>query len=334
MKLLRLLLFPLMPLYYFATWVRNKWFDLGLLRSTSYEVPIVCVGNLSTGGTGKTPMVEYLIRLLNTEYRVAVLSRGYGRKTKGFVLASESKTHLEIGDEPLQYHSKYTNITVAVDEKRAHGIDNLLQMDVPPEVVILDDAFQHRYVSAQLTILLTSYQQPFYNDLILPTGNLREPRLGYKRADVIVVTKCPDTLSDKEKRSIISKIKPLKNQTVFFSKIKYSNQVVDGKGNIHSLESLNPFTLVTGIANPNPLVAYLNHKNLKFDHIRFADHYNFRPKDFETLAAKGTILTTEKDFVRLRDSSLLRTNKVYYLPIEFALDDHETFNSRLKQVGV
>ena len=334
MKLLRVLLFPLMPLYYLATWVRNKCFDLGITRSFSYDTPVVCVGNLSTGGTGKTPMVEYLIRLLQSECRVAVLSRGYGRHTKGFVLASESKSHLDLGDEPLQYYLKYKSITVAVDEKRAHGIETLLKMMPPPEIIVLDDALQHRHVNAHLNILLTSYQNPFYEDFILPTGNLREPRSGYKRAGIIVVTKCPNTITNLEKTAIINKIKPVNGQSVFFSSIQYSEYAIDDKGNSYLLKSIGPFTLVTGIANPDPLVHYLQENNLYFDHVKYSDHHDFSPKNIEELSSKKVILTTEKDFVRLKITTLCQTSAVYYLPIEFALDNQEGFNTQIKKLLV
>ena len=190
------------------TWVRNYFYDCGVLSSKSYNFPVICVGNLSTGGTGKTPMIEYLIRLLFDEKSVATLSRGYKRKTEGFVLADEMASADTIGDEPFQFHKKFDAITVAVDTDRQNGIAELMKLNTPIEVLLLDDAYQHRKVKAGFNILLTAYNNLYYNDIVLPTGNLREPRSGSKRADIIVVTKCKKNLSEAEKGKITTKLKP------------------------------------------------------------------------------------------------------------------------------
>jgi tetraacyldisaccharide 4'-kinase len=174
-----------------VTWLRNKSYDFGLKSSTHFDVPIICVGNLSVGGTGKTPMIEYLIRLLKTNYKIAALSRGYKRKTKGFVIANKTMTALDLGDEPFQFYKKFEDVIVSVDANRRHGIKQLMALEHKPDVILLDDAFQHRKVKAGLNILLTSYDNLYCNDIVLPTGNLREPKSGAKRAGVIVVTKCP-----------------------------------------------------------------------------------------------------------------------------------------------
>ncbi|NND12269.1 MAG: tetraacyldisaccharide 4'-kinase [Flavobacteriaceae bacterium] len=187
MKLLRKISFPFIPAYYTMSWLRNKLYDLGFIGSRKFDLPIICVGNLSVGGTGKTPMVEYIVNLLKNDFSTATLSRGYKRKTKGFIKADDHATSQTIGDEPLQFHKKLDNIIVAVDANRCNGISELMKDNV--EVVILDDAFQHRKVDAGLNILLTTYSNPYYSDYVLPTGNLREPRSGAKRADIIVVTK-------------------------------------------------------------------------------------------------------------------------------------------------
>lgn len=328
MKLIRLLLLPIVPIYFAITWFRNLFYDLGYKSSKSYTFPVLCVGNLSAGGTGKTPMVEYLIKLLKEDYKIATLSRGYGRKTKGFRLANTATTALEIGDEPFQFYHKFKDdILVSVDENRQHGIEILRALKNKPEVVVLDDAFQHRKVKAGFNILLTTYNKPFYSDFVLPTGDLREPKNGAKRAQVIVVTKCPETINKLEKDIIISKIKPKPYQKVFFSSISYSEFVISNSKKI-ALQDVQSFTLVTGIANAKPLVSFLNKKQLKFNHLEFKDHYNFSALDIECFAKETLIITTEKDFVRLKDHSELSDN-LYYLPITVSIDNSKDFNASI-----
>ena len=196
MKLFRTILFPFVPFYFAATWIRNLLYNQGIQQSRSYDLPIICVGNLSVGGTGKTPMIEYLIRNLQGSYRIATLSRGYGRSTSGFILASHSDSADTIGDEPFQFYSKFDRIQVAVDENRRRGIELLIAQNSSPDIILLDDAFQHRKVKAGFNILLTRFGKLYSDDIVLPTGDLREPRSGARRADIIVVTKCPDELSD------------------------------------------------------------------------------------------------------------------------------------------
>lgn len=325
MKFIRILLFPLVPIYFLVTRIRNILFDKGLLKSKAYNIPVICVGNLSTGGTGKTPMIEYLIRLLSEHHELAVLSRGYKRDTKGFILANSHSSVLDIGDEPFQFHRKFNTVSVAVAEKRVEGIDRLLALENPPNCILLDDAYQHRYVKAGFNILLTSYQQPFFKDLVLPTGNLREPKSGYKRADIIIITKCPLALSQEEKDSITEQIKVLPHQSVFFSSISYSKNVFNQNG-LMTLNELENFTLVTGIADPGPLIEFLKGKGLVFKHLSFPDHHNFTSEEVSNLSKESLIITTEKDFVRLSESEELNTN-LWYLPIEFVLDDPQRFKS-------
>ena len=315
MKLLRIISFPFIPIYYLVTWLRNKCYDIGVFKSKSYDLPVICVGNLSVGGTGKTPMVEYLIKLLKNDSKLATLSRGYKRKTKGFVLADEKATDETIGDEPMQFHNKFDDITVAVDADRQNGISYLIQSGV--NTIILDDAFQHRRVRAGLNILLTTYSNPYFNDFVLPSGNLREPKSGAKRADIIVITKCPETLDDSEKERIIQKIKPANHQDVFFSTIGYGVIPLEVK-------KKNAFTLVTGIANPIPLVEYLKNQNLNFDHLQFKDHHVFTDSEIENLRNKKLILTTEKDYMRLKGR--LDSNRLFFLPIEIMIDKIDKFN--------
>ncbi len=318
MKLLRKISFPFMPIYYLVTSLRNALYDTGVFQSKSYNLPMLCVGNLSVGGTGKTPMVEYLIRLLKDDNKLATLSRGYKRKTKGFVKADEKATAETIGDEPLQFYQKFKDITVAVDADRQHGISELTASGI--ETIILDDAFQHRKVKAGLTILLTTFDNPYFNDYVLPTGNLREPREGVKRADIIVVTKCPENISDSQKKEIIKKIKPKLNQSVFFSWIRYGDIPLEVK-------ERKTFTLVTGIANPKPLVTYLKNQNLQFEHLLFKDHHEFSSSEIDNLRGKDLIFTTEKDYMRLKDH--INNEKLHYLPIEFKIGNSNEFNKKI-----
>ena len=327
MKLIRKLLFPIVPIYWLITWLRNKLYDLGIKKSVSYNFPLIAVGNISVGGTGKTPMVEYLIRMLKPKYNLGTLSRGYGRKSKGFVLANQTSTSLDLGDEPMQFHIKYPGINVAVDGDRRRGLAKLLELHNPPDVVLLDDAFQHRKVKAGFYILLTSYQNLYSKDAVLPTGNLREPRSGAKRADIIVVTKCPQNLPNEEKRRIRQELSPNNGQQLFFAAIAYSEYLYSGnmKQGLDFLKDQN-FTLLTGIANPQPFIDYYRSLELSFEHLNYPDHYNFTDKDIRLLKEKDLVVTTEKDYMRLKDH--LPEEILWYHPIKMQfLDDHEGFKS-------
>ncbi|AXP79872.1 Tetraacyldisaccharide 4'-kinase [Mariniflexile rhizosphaerae] len=329
MKLIRNISFPFVPVYYAITSLRNRLYDLGIKKSISYSFPVICVGNLSVGGTGKTPMIEYLIDLLKDDCKVATLSRGYKRRTKGFQLANEFSTAESIGDEPFQFYNKFKNdILVAVDADRAHGIKQLKQLDNAPKVILLDDAFQHRKVKAGLNILLTTYSNPYFSDYVLPTGNLREPRSGAKRADIIVVTKCPDNFSSEAQSDFLKKIAPEVYQQVFFSSINYSNDIISSASK-KSLDVVTNFTLVTGIANANPLVEFLNKKGLQFEHLNFKDHYEFTQQDILALEKKELILTTEKDFMRLKQHETLK-DKLFYLPITVTISNAPILNKLIK----
>lgn len=330
MKLLRRLLIPIVPVYYIVTWLRNKFYDYGIFKSITYEIPLIAVGNLSVGGTGKTPMIEYLIRLLGSEFRVATLSRGYKRQSSGFVLADPAATASQIGDEPFQFYKKFPNIKVSVDADRRRGISNLLQLKDKPQVILLDDAYQHRKVKAGFYILLTAFDHLYANDILLPTGNLREPRQGANRAQAIVVTKCPPDLNGNQKQNIIENLKPLSHQPVFFSSISYAQQISNGIDH-KDLEFLKSktFSLVTGIANAQPLIDFLKSKDLKFEHLNFPDHHEFNDTELKTLQKKSFILTTEKDFVRL-EPEFSDVKKLFYLPIAITLDRPEAFNDLVK----
>ncbi|WP_424495017.1 tetraacyldisaccharide 4'-kinase [Salinimicrobium sp. GXAS 041] len=330
----RKLLYPVSLLYGGIMRLRNNFYDRRLFDSHSFEVPVICVGNLSVGGTGKSPMVEYLITLLKDELKVATLSRGYKRSTSGFHLLSGQESAAETGDEPLQFKTKFPNVIVAVDEKRSRGINILLQLNMPPSVILLDDAFQHRKVSADLNILLTPYHNLYSDDLVLPAGNLREPVSGANRAQVIVVTKCPESLSEGERNKIREKLDIKQGQQLYFSKVLYGEQAVNQDSSV-DIESFRnkEFCLVTGIANPAPLVNHLKDLDLKFEHLEFPDHHNFTSAELERINEQNLLLTTEKDYMRLKGE--VDEAKLFYLPIKTAfLDDHTKFDQLIKSKAI
>jgi len=324
-KLLRNILLPIVPIYYSVTWLRNVLYDKGVFKSKSYDFPLICVGNLSVGGTGKTPMIEYLVRLLKDNYKLATLSRGYKRSTDGFQIANDTSSAETIGDEPCQFYSKFKGVTVSVDANRQHGISKLQSLK-NPDVILLDDAFQHRKVDAGFNILLTAYDKLYIDDITLPTGDLREPKSGAKRANIIVVTKCPKDITIEERSKLKHRLQPKSHQEVFFSTINYSSIIYSNSDsvNLSGLKDKN-FTLVTGIANAIPLVNFLNDEGYNFEHINFKDHHIFTDADIEALNEKEIIITTEKDFTKLGNK--LIGNKLYYLPIETKIFEHEKFNN-------
>jgi len=275
MKLVRFLLFPFAILYGLITYFRNKLYDFKVFKSVEFDIPVLSVGNLSVGGTGKTPHVEYLIRLLS-DYKLATLSRGYGRKTKGYFIADKFTDAKDIGDEPMQFHQKFPEISVAVNANRVEGVTKLLKERKIPELIILDDAFQHRRINPGLQILLTPYNDLYADDYMLPTGNLREYKSGSSRADLIVVTKCPEQIPYKRVEEISRKLKIKNHQKLFFSKIVYG-KVIFGWDRVLEFSDLHEYKilLVTGIANPAPLIDYLKSYDLVFKHINFPDHHLF-----------------------------------------------------------
>lgn len=330
MKLLRKIFFPLVPIFFLISWVRNKLFDLNFLKSKTYSIPVICVGNLSVGGTGKTPMIEYLVRFLSKDFFLAILSRGYKRDTSGFILANDNTTVGEIGDEPYQYKYKFNDVLVAVDANRQNGIETLLGLNNSPDIILLDDGFQHRKVKAGLYILLTSFYKLFTEDFLLPYGDLRESKRGAKRADVVIVTKCPKDLNEGDKIEIAKRLKLTSNQKLFFSSISYDDTIYSEREStsINKLNSLK-FSLVTGIANSEPLVAYLESIGLSFEHLNYKDHYNFTEKDLDKLNSKKLILTTEKDFMRLKGK--LDEAKLFYLPIKTEIYNEDDFKTLVRQ---
>ena len=309
------------------------------MKSSKFSIPIISVGNLSMGGTGKTPHIEYLIRLLKDDYKVATLSRGFGRKVRGFQIANDESTAISIGDEPLQYYKKFgDDITVAVEVDRVLGAMDLFRQKDDTQALLLDDAYQHRSIHAGVNILLTDYSYPFYSDFILPVGNLRESRNGKNRADIIIVSKCPG-ITDSEKKPIIDQINPSKKQEVFFSKIVYGKvfnfdtseqEVADKK-----------IILVTGIAKANPLKELLAKKGILIKHFEFGDHHNFKASELDEIhkifdkfaEEKPLIVTTEKDAMRLLNKEFEEKIAPYpwcYQSIEIEIDRKEEFDKMIK----
>lgn len=327
-QLFRFLLYPFTILYGSVVWLRNRLYDSGFMSSVEFDVPVIAVGNLSVGGTGKTPHVEYLVRLLQYHYGVATMSRGYKRRTRGFVLADATTNAYHIGDEPMQYHLKFPELAVSVAEERMTGIPYLLQRRPEVEVVLLDDAYQHRSVKAGLNILITDYSRPFYKDFILPYGRLREGRGAYKRADIIVVSKCPANLSKEQADAISAKINPLPHQTVFFSTIQYAQPYHFFTNEPVSIAQKN-ILLISGIARPEPLLGYVEQQTQSVHLLSYPDHHFFTARDLEEIKAalqnapEGiVILTTEKDATRLHlHLDMLKSWNVpiYVLPIEVAI---------------
>lgn len=329
---MNLLLIPFAWIFDIITSIRNMMYDKGMFKQSSFNKPIICVGNIAVGGSGKTPHTEYLIRLLSKHgYKIAVLSRGYKRATKGFILATENSTAKEIGDEPLQMKKKYPQITMAVDADRCNGIKNIKDN---VDVILLDDAFQHRKIKAGLNIMLTDFNKPFYEDYLMPAGRLRENRGGSKRADIIIMTKCRDNnLSSENIKYYSAKLNILDNQHLFFTKIRYGKL-----SNGIELEELKDYNvlLVTGIANPKPLEEELSKHASMMKTLRFSDHHNFSNNDFKKiedsftslpLDKKRIIITTEKDYTRLE--SLPHHESLCSIPIEISImnDAKEQFDN-------
>ncbi|WP_373057018.1 tetraacyldisaccharide 4'-kinase [Zunongwangia sp. H14] len=329
MLILRKLLFPFALLYGAITWFRNFLYNTGVLKSREYDLPVICVGNLNTGGTGKSPMIEFLLKILLPEYRVATLSRGYKRNSKGYVFLSGRESAAIVGDEPLQFKRKYPDALVAVDANRQNGISCLAEEN--PEVILLDDAFQHRKVKAGLNILLTAYDKLFINDVMLPTGNLREPAAGAERAAIIVVTKCPPDLGIDEMQRIRTALKPRNYQRLFFSYISYGEEIF-GNGNARTLQVLAKvnFTLITGIANPVPLVEFLKERKFVFRHLQFPDHHQFSSAEIKKIASRDFILATEKDYMRLKEH--IPAEQLWYLPINTKfITGEEAFKREIRE---
>lgn len=351
MKFLRSVLFPFSLLYGLMAYFRNLLYDFGIIKSQSFEVPIISVGNLCLGGTGKSPHIEYLIKLLQEGNKVAVLSRGYGRTSKGFISASKESDAFEIGDEPKQFKEKFPETEVAVDVNRIRGIRKILRKISRINVILLDDAFQHRHVKPGLSVLLTDYSKLFVDDFPVPYGSLREWKSGSSRADIIVVTRIPEYFSPMEKRIIRDNIKPKPYQKIYFSNIHYGDFIPLNRNKEHSKGNLTKefyferdfsVLLVTGIANPAPLSYYLKNKVKDLRHIKFRDHHRYSVSDinglkkiFNNIATENKIiLTTEKDAMRLglpAFQKIVNDLPIFYIPIEigFHEKDQEEFNEQI-----
>jgi tetraacyldisaccharide 4'-kinase len=334
--IVRPLLLPLSLLYGLVVLIRNLLFDFRIMRSTRFKLPVISVGNITVGGTGKTPHVEYLVQLLKNDFKLAVLSRGYKRKTKGFILASKKTGVADIGDEPLQIKLKFPDVNIAVEHNRVKGVRTLIERIPKLNLVILDDAYQHRYIRPGLSILLVDYNRPIFHDMLLPAGNLRESWHNAKRADIIIITKCPDHLSARERSDFFTKLHPGPKQKVFFTCYTYGTPVPVFPCK-HSRQDFGSYNyirksgagimLVTGIANPLPIRQFLEHNLHIDDELIFNDHHDYDLKDlqlikirFKTIElAEKCIIVTEKDAVRLReldisDKSFRRS--FYYIPVE------------------
>lgn len=332
---MRLLLFPLSLVFHVVLYIRHLMFDTGLLKSVSYNIPVIGVGNLSFGGTGKTPTIEFITRLLRSNYRTAILSRGYKRKRKGAFLLENNTNAFEAGDEARQYKQKFPDLQVAVAERRTDGMHLLLANNPAPEVVLLDDVFQHRYIKPGLNILLTDYHKLYTGDFLFPAGNLRDTRNAAKRADIIVVTKTPSVLSPFVKEEIINALRPGIHQKVFFSYLSFSNPYPIGKASqSRPLNTVSSILLVTGIANPYPLLEQMKRKCNDLFHKSFSDHHSFSENDFlvirnsfENIIGRNKIIvTTEKDAARLGDSpyfSHLEDLPILVQPIRMVFHDSD-----------
>ncbi|MDR2130965.1 MAG: tetraacyldisaccharide 4'-kinase [Odoribacteraceae bacterium] len=306
--------------------VRNRLFDWNILPSRRFDVPVICVGNITVGGTGKTPHVEALVATLGKEYRVACLSRGYKRKTRGFLLVEKHDDPARVGDEPAQIKNKFPGITVAVDGHRVRGIEHLLALSPRPEIIIMDDGFQHRHVKPDITIVLMDYRRPVYTDHLLPRGRLREPASALRRADFIIVTKCPPGISPAEQATITRRLAPGARQRVLFTTMSYGSITpLDGTSPCH-LSPDTPILCLTGIAQPAPYQRHVETLAGRVIPLPFADHHAFSGKDIRQIIKKyreipsncAYIFTTEKDATRLSSLSLPPeiAGKIFYIPIE------------------
>lgn len=333
---IRMLLFPFSLIYGLLVFLRNKMYNANVFSSTSFNLPVICVGNLSVGGTGKSPMVELLARNLRGKYKIALLSRGYKRKTKGYALANERSTALEIGDEPMQFHVKFPDVTVAVGEERLVAIPQLLQDRPGTQAIILDDAFQHRAVKAGLNILLTDYNNLYTRDWFLPTGDLRDEPGSARRAGIIVVTKCPPDLSQEDREAIIKEIRPQNGQRVFFATLRYDQPYHIIYKDHREITIDDEVLLVTGIANPRSLKNYLQEYSKTYYEVSYSDHHIFTIDDLRDIkkrfgqinAEKKIIITTEKDAVRLvKFEQQLHDLPFYVLPIghHFLFNEAQSF---------
>ena len=334
MSLLRILLFPISLLYFLYQFTRNKFYDLKLIKSQEFDIPTISVGNLSVGGSGKTPLVNYIISILKNDYKIGFLSRGYGRDSSGYILANERTDVNEIGDEPYLIKKNHKELTVAVSEKRVIGIKKTLEKIDGIQMFVLDDAFQHRSLKCSINIVLSTFKKPYYNDFVMPTGNLREPKSGIKRAQIIIISKCPLELEINKRQEIIRKIAPLSYQKVFFTTIHY-DEFIKGQDKIKIKDLVDSHVLlVTGIADSSDLENFLKKNQINFEHIKYNDHHNYSEADIKLIKSKSVnkkVITTKKDYYKLINNKSLKD--IYYLGIKVKfLNGEDNFNSKIRKL--
>ncbi len=348
MRLIKnIFLYPVSLLYGLITGIRNFLYDTGILPSIEFPFPVICVGNITVGGTGKTPHAEYIVGLLSENFKVATLSRGYKRKTRDFRIASASALVRDIGDEPLQIFLKFPDVLVTVDRNRVHGVKKILEENPETDVIILDDGFQHRRITPGFSILLSDYERLIVRDHMMPYGNLRENKGNMRRADIILITKSPENLSPIQRMLIVKEVDKTPYQNLYFTTFKYKPPVpVFGSSDQEESQSVLTdcedcgIVLITGIANPQPLKEYLKKSYNEIIHLSFPDHHNFKDKDLVSISSsyhelnskKRYLFTTEKDAVRLREfTNIAEPIKAsfFYIPIgiHFLNEDKEEFDN-------
>ncbi|HIG32295.1 MAG TPA: tetraacyldisaccharide 4'-kinase [Flavobacteriales bacterium] len=335
---MRYLLFPFSLIYASITSIRNLGFDYGIFKSQNHNIPIICIGNLSVGGSGKTPHAQYVVNLLKNNYKVAILSRGYGRNSSSLQYVEVNSTPSQVGDEPLLIKQNHPDCLVVVEKNRNKGVKQILKDFPETEIILLDDGFQHRWIKAGFNILITSYFSPYYQDYVIPVGNLRESKKGAERAQIIIISKTPEQSKPAEKKGMLAKLNLFDNQTAYFSHIEYSKWKCINTNNELQDDKTYSITLVTGIANAQPLVSHLQKVGHSVHHLEYADHHKYTTKDIDNILAKYNadkstkklILTTEKDAAKLREfKKQFGTENVYFSPIEVVLGQSEKFEKQI-----
>ncbi len=335
---MRYLLFPVSITYSCITAFRNLLFDYRIFKSKTYNIPIICIGNLSVGGTGKTPHTQYIIDLLKNKYQVAILSRGYGRKGSTLQYVKETSKVSLVGDEPLQLKKNNPNCLVVVEKNRNKGVQQILNGYPETEVILLDDGYQHRWIKAGLNILITTYSSPYYKDYHIPVGNLRENKKAAERADIIILSKTPENSNPTQKKGMLKHLHLFAHQEAYFSGINYRNWKCIKTNKEYITDEKESITLVSGIANCSPLVQYLQEKGHTVNHIKFADHHNYNNNDIDNIlsqynkdsSTKKLILSTEKDATKLRAfEGKFNAINMYYIPIEIDFEQKERFDKQI-----
>ena len=340
MKFLKYILLPIQIIYSIIILTRNILYDLNILKSYNSKALIISVGNIKAGGTGKTPLTEYLIQLFDNK-KIAILSRGYKRKTRGFILVNQTHSSMDVGDENRQLYNKFKSVIIACDNNRVHGIKQLLRLNEKIEVIILDDAYQHRSIYRDIDILLTEYDNLLINDQLIPIGKLREHRREMKRANIIIITKCPLNISEEQKNEISKKMNLKSHQTIYFSEIKKYNFIDMCSSRRINISKNENHILLTGIENPKKLLDFLTNQEINYQHINFKDHHNFKESDISTIINlknsmnhSNNLLLTEKDYYRFSKNHKKILEKNFNLicvqiEIDFIGYDKYNFNNQL-----